>query len=188
MSVFKTEWIVLRVGKTSQKEVFYTIFFREYGILHVTKKAKVREKPIDTGYSINCEIHTYNDKKMHIIANISILHFFESQWKSYSFIEKYLHIIATVKKEIPNWVPHYEIYDILSLFWRNQENISWQKLLLTHLKILSSLWNLSENHENITTGKILKFIYTNKYSDILRLWKIADENFIQLENIVNIKN
>ena len=79
MSIFKTEGIVLQVGKYSEKELYYKIFFRDYGILTVTKKKKVREKTIDIGYFISLEIITSSQKNVHTIGNIRVKCFFTSE-------------------------------------------------------------------------------------------------------------
>lgn len=183
MSVFKTQWIVLRVGKISEKELFYKVLFRDYGILTVTKKKKTREKPVDIGFHISCEIITHNKKTVHTIGNIKILHFFETKEKAYSEIEAFLIIIWKVQKQLPEGFPHREIYDIFSLFL-SQENIKAQTLLLTNLKITQALWNLNDIHKDITTQKILKFIHSSHYKDILRLWKIPEETLKNLEHML----
>ena len=67
MHVFKTQGIVLRMGKISERELWYKIFFQEYGVLMVQKQKKVREKPIDIGYHVGCEILTHEHKKSHTI-------------------------------------------------------------------------------------------------------------------------
>ena len=175
MSIFKTSWIVLQLWKISEKQLFYKILFRDYGILTVTKKKKTREKPIDIGYIIDCEIITYKDRNIHTIGNIKVLWFFQTENRKYHDIESFLKILSLVSKQLPAWSPHYEIYDILSSLLQQENKLDSQKLLLTHLKIISCLWNLSDSHLDPTTQKILKFIHSSKYNDILRLWTIPEE-------------
>jgi hypothetical protein len=75
--------------------------FRDYGVLTVKKRKKAREKPIDIGYFIHCEIITHKEKTVHTIGNILIDSFFETQGRSYEEIESFLRILARVKKEVP---------------------------------------------------------------------------------------
>ena len=184
MSIFKAEGILLQMWKYSNNELYYKILFREYGILTVKKRKKAREKPVDIWYLIHCEIITHQAKSVHTISNIKIQSFFTTQWRSYSDIESFLKILSLIKKELPEWSPHYEIYDIASTMIDSQETITSDKLLLTHLKIISSLWNLWESHSDETVTKILKFIQTNKYSQIMRLWSIPEDAKKHLENLL----
>lgn len=184
MSIFKTQWVVIQVWKYSDNELYYKILFRDYGILTVKKRKKAREKPVDIGYLISCEIITHHAKTVHTIGNIKISAFFETKNRPYSEIESFLTILALIKKQLPEWSPHYEIYDILSLAIDLQETLHSQKFLLTHLKIIAALWNLWEIHSDETTKKILKFIHTNKYQDIIRLWNIPDETQKYLEWLI----
>jgi len=181
MSFFKTQWIVLQVGKYSEQELFYKMLFRDYGILTVKKKKKVREKPIDVWYLVSCEIVTHSEKKVHTIGNIRIKSFFQSEWKSYSEIESFLTLLSKLKKELPEWSPHYETYDILSRFI---ELWDIHHLLLTHLKLTQLLWNLPDTHSNETVQKILKFIHSHSYKDILRLKNIPEETQKKLEHLL----
>lgn len=56
MSLFKTSAVVLQVHKQQEKENIYTIFSSDYGKIRIKKKFSKREKNIDIGYIINCEI------------------------------------------------------------------------------------------------------------------------------------
>lgn len=184
MSIFKTQWIVLQVWKYSDNELFYKVFFKDYGILTVKKRKKTREKPVDIGYLISCEILTHSEKAIHTIGSIKIISFFDTKQRLYNEIEGFLKLLVQVKKEIPEWSPHFEIFDIL--FWaiNNQDKLKSQKILLTHLKIISCLWNLSDEHQDITCQKILKFIHSHSYKDIFRLWDIPEDIVRQLEEII----
>lgn len=180
MAIFKTQWVVLQVWKYSEKQLYYKIFFREYGILTVAKRKKSKEKPIDIGYLINCEVITSDKNTVHTIGNIKILTFFETKDTAYSRIESFLKLLSYIKKQIPDGSPHYEIFDILWVYLPISNLADQQKFLLTYLKIMSSLWELWETHQNQTTAKILKFIHNTKYTGILRLWPIPEENLHHL--------
>ena len=184
MSIFKTEWIVIQVWKYSENELYYKILFRDYGILTVKKRKKTREKPVDTGYFIHWEIITHGGKSVHTIWNIRIQSFFETKDRTYSEIESFLKILSLVKKELPEWSPHYEIYDMLADAIDSQETLNIDKLILTHIKVIACLWNLWESHSDETVSKILKFIHGNKYSQIMRLWAIPEESKKHLEQML----
>lgn len=184
MSIFKAQWIVIQVWKYSDNELYYKIFFRNYGILTVKKRKKAREKPIDIGYFIHSEIITHQAKTVHTIGNIKIYWFFETKDRSYNEIESFLKILSLIKKEIPEWSPHYEIYDMLADMIDSQETLSIDKLILTHLKAIACLWNLWESHSDESVSKILKFIHQNKYSQIMRLWAIPEESKKHLEKLL----
>lgn len=101
MNVFKTSGVVLKVQKQNDKQLLYSVFFRDYGKLLVSKKKKTREKPLDIGYCITCEIITKSSKDIHTIGNIKILSEFNHTLKDFQTIQKYLEIIHTILKEIP---------------------------------------------------------------------------------------
>ncbi|MDA9129350.1 recombination protein O N-terminal domain-containing protein [Candidatus Gracilibacteria bacterium] len=184
MAIFKAKGLVLRVIKLSEKELLYKIFFREYGILSVKKKKKVREKPIDTGYLLHGEIITQFGRDIHTIGNIKILCFFDTKNRVYSDIERFLKILSLVHTELPAGIPHIQIYDILSYLIENTTKLSGYKLLLTQLKISQSLGNLPEKNPDETTQKILKFIHNHSYQDIMRLGKIPKNVLKNLEEIL----
>jgi len=184
MSIFKTKGIVLRIWKYSEKELFYKVFFSDYGILTVTKRKKAKEKPIDIGYSIACEIITHKDKSVHTFGNIKIINYFQTSWKKYKDIESFLKILQLLQQELPEWYPNLELYCIVSEMIFIQEKLNQQKLLLTRLKIISCLWNLWESHRDLTTQKILKFIHTNTYQYIMRLGNIPEETEKKLEQLL----
>ncbi len=175
MGVFKTEWIILRTGKMSEKDSFYKIIFRDYGILTVKKRKKSREKPIDVGYHINCEIITHKDKNIHTIGNIKILNFFSWEKRRYSEIESFLKILSLISQELPEWSPHYEIYNILSTLITKWMDITSHKLLLTHLKIIQYFWVLPTFHDDVLVEKTLQYIHTHHYKNILALGEIPEK-------------
>jgi len=184
MSFFKTEGIVLKVTKISEGEVLYRILFRDYGILSVTKKKKIREKPIDIWYLVNCEIITKKDRNIHTIWNIKIVSYFRSEVRKYQDIEDFLKILVHIYKEIPEGSPHYEIYDILSLCIRSEQDMTSSKILLTHLKIISVLWNLPEKHQDPHCEKTFKFLHKYSYKEILKLWDMPEEIKKALEKVL----
>jgi len=145
---------------------------------------KAREKPIDIGYLINCEVITKEKSSVHTIGNIKIISFFETKNAPYSYIESFLKLLSYIKRNLPDGSPHYEIFDILTLYIPLSNSWNHQKFILTNLKIISSLWELWVDHNNSTTAKILKFISATKYSDILRLWAIPEENLKHLEQVL----
>ena len=184
MSFFKTQGIVLKIIKVSQGEMIYRILFRDYGILSVSKKKKVREKPIDIGYFVSCEIITKKHREIHTIGNIKILSYFASENRSYKDLEDFLKILVRIHKEIPEWNPHYEIYDILSHCITLEWELDSSKILLTHLKIISLLWNLQELHKDPTCEKTLKFIHKYSYKKILELGNIPEDTKKHLEDLL----
>lgn len=184
MSIFKADGIVLQVIKLSEKELMYKVLFRDYGILQVKKRKKTREKPIDIGYLISSEIITRNEQNIHTVWNIKILHFFETTWRNYHDIERFLKILSLVQKELPPWSPHYEMYDIFSILIKNPLNSTSHKLLLTQLKLIQCLGNLPEKHNDITTQKVLKFLHTHHFKDILRLGTIPIDTQKKLEQML----
>lgn len=181
MSVFKTQWIVLQVGKYSQEELWYKIFFKDYGILTVKKKKKSRERPIDTGYYISCEIITSNKQNIHTIGNIKTKCFFVSENRSFSEIELFLELIKYIKTELPEWNPHYELYEVITKYIEHCEHYS---LLLTYIKVMQTLGNLPESHPDQTIQKILKFMHTHHYKDIMRLKDIPEDIQKKLEQML----
>lgn len=184
MSIFKTLWIVLQVGKYSEKELYYKVFFKDYGILTVKKKKKLREKPVDMGYLISCEIITHSEKSIHTIGNIKILSFYDTKEKPYSEIEAFMKFLSKIKKDIPEWNPHYEIFNILSEIISIQNSMTYIELLLAELKILAIFWNLPDTHIDITVQKILKFIHSHGIKDIFRLKWIPEDVAKSLEQML----
>lgn len=184
MSFFKTQGIVLKIIKVSQGEMIYRILFRDYGILSVSKKKKVKEKPIDIGYLISCEIITKKYRDIHTVGNIKILSYFKPSEKPYLDVESFLYILSRIHKEVPEWNPHYEIYDILSHCINVEWELNSSKILLTHLKIISVLWNLQELHKDTTCEKTLKFIHKYSYKKILELRDIPQDTKKHLEQML----
>lgn len=183
MSFFKTTWLVLNVEKMNEKEFLYTIFFRDYGVLKVMKKKKTREKLIDTGYIIGCEIITKNDRKVHTIWNIKTLGHFSPENKNFLIIQSFLSLLSYLKKNLPEWSPHYEVFDIFPLLLEKKD-FNFQHILLARLKITSLLGNLWDKHPDETCSKILKFTHLHHFKDILRLGKIPEESLNKLTSLL----
>ena len=182
MNFFKSEWIVLSIKKINEKEILYKIFFREYGKVIVKKQRKTREKSLDIWYRISCEVITYSGSKniFPSIWNIKILSYFKIEWKKYSDIEWYLKTIAYLDKQVPEWLPHIDIYDIMCSLhmYDSLQQISY---LLIRIKILSYSWDIDIWESEITLHKVICFIERNSIDQILRLQKIPADIEKKLE-------
>lgn len=119
--------------------MLYTIFFKDYGVLLVSKKKKARERPIDTGYCIQCEIITKNKSQIHTIGNIKIIDYYSPTRKPYSQVESFLSLITYIKKNLPKESPHFELHDTIWSLITLGEKINSEKVLLIRLKTLSLL-------------------------------------------------
>jgi len=183
LSVFKTSGIVLKVKKQNEKESLYTVFFRDYGILIVQKKKKVREKALDIGYNINCEIVTKSTQDIHTIGNIQISSQFIYEDREYKSIELYLKLVGYILKEVPRWVPHWEIHTVLQYLSKNSEWLWYEKILLSFLKIQCILGNTKEIDDE-TIQKILKFVEWNKIERIMQLQWVDEEIIKKLEHLL----
>lgn len=182
MSIFKTKWIILKIEKIWVWEFLYTIFSRDYWKIRCNKKVSKKEKTLDLWYLVNFEITTKENVSIHKIRNIKILSEFSQENKKFSELNLYLTILATILKNIPDWNPVYELFDLVELI-NKYENLDELKLILTKLKIISILWELNDNHKNQTVSKILKFINNNKIDRILKLSWINEEIKKELELI-----
>ncbi len=175
MSIFKDKAIVLKTDKLGDKDMIYTLFSYEYWKIRVNKRFSKKEKNIDLGYIIHFEIHTKEKRDIHKISNIKIKWEFDIL-KNHKFeiIEKYLQILTQVYKNLPDWLPNFDIFSILEEI-NNHKNITKTKLILALLKIKSLLWDLDLEHRDKKISKILKFVHNSKIKDIFRLTWI-DEN------------
>jgi recombinational DNA repair protein (RecF pathway) len=72
MTLFKTKAIILKISKVKDKDFIYDIFTFDYGRIKVQKKEHKKEKTMDLGYIINCEIETKEQRDIHKIKNIKI--------------------------------------------------------------------------------------------------------------------
>lgn len=155
------------------KELLYTLFTYEYGKIKANKKFSLKEKNLDLWYIINFEIITEENKIIHKIKNIKIKSQFNTN-KSFAEINIYLEILWVIFKEIPDWIPNKEIFEMVESI-NNYKNIDEAKLVLAKLKLKDILWDLNISNDNKIIERILKFIHNSKIDDILRL-KWIDED------------
>ncbi len=174
MSIFKSQWIVIKSKKISDKNNLYTIFSSDYGKILCNKKFSTREKPLDSGYLINFEIEVKEWINIHKIKNIKILTEFNSFWKDFSLINNFLNLLNIIDKKVPEKLENREIYKTLENLIR-YEPLTSAKIILIQLKIINILWILNLDHQNPTIKKILTFIHKNKSWEILRLSGISEE-------------
>lgn len=183
MSIFKTQWIVIKSKKISEKNNLYTIFTSDYGKILCNKKFSTREKPLDSGYLINFEIEVKEWINIHKIKNIKILWEFNSFWKDFSLINNFLQLLNIIDKKVPEKLENREIFQTLENVVRYKD-LSTTKIILIQLKIYNILWILDLEHPNPTIKKILSFIHKNKSWEILRLSGINQEIERELEKII----
>ena len=192
MSIFKDKAIVLKIDKVNSnsswekikdKELLYTLFTKTYWKIKANKTYSKTEKSIDIWYSINFEIITSENKKIHKIKNIKIKSEFNlNKDKNFSEINKFLEILSLIYREIPEWVSFEEIFEIIETI-NTYENIDLTKLILAKLKIKSLLWTLNIEHKNQIINKILKFIFNSKIETIFKLTWINEEQKKELDLI-----
>jgi hypothetical protein len=161
-------------------DFLYTIFSYDYGIIRTNKKwtlsttwRGVKWKTLDVWYVINFEISTKEEQSIHKMRNIHILSEFSHENRKFSEIHNYLIFLKTILKKIPEWVPNYEIFEIVE-----KTNISsWEdiKLILSSLKVLDIAWELDIEHKDKIVKKILYFIHRNKIDTILKLSWIDEQ-------------
>lgn len=179
MTVFKTKWIILKIDKIKDKDLLFNIFTKDYWKIRANKKFSKREKSLDSGYLINFEIHTKPNSQIHKIRNIKILSEFNlNKDKSFDELNKYLEILAILYKEYPDWLKNNWIFEIIEEINSNKK-IDENKLILAKLKLISQIWNLKTENDNLTIKKILKFISNSNIKDILKLtwisWELKKE-------------
>ncbi len=160
------------------------VFFRDYGRLLVAKKKKAREKPLDIWYCINCEIITQEWRDIHTIGNIHVTSQFSYEKKSFHEIQSYLELLHLIKTQIPSGTSHWEIYNIIESITQRSEGLSEVSLLLTHLKILLVLGNISTEHTDETIQKILLFLNSHKISDIMKLTWVTPQIQQELQKLI----
>ncbi|MDD2907078.1 MAG: hypothetical protein PHH98_00410 [Candidatus Gracilibacteria bacterium] len=192
MSIFKDKAIVLKIDKVNSnssgekikdKELLYTLFTKTYGKIKANKTYSKTEKSVDIGYSINFEIITSENKKIHKIKNIKIKSEFNlNKDRNFSEINKFLEILSLIYREIPEGVSFEEIFEIIETI-NTYENIDLTKLILAKLKIKSLLGTLNIEHKNQIISKILKFIFNSKIETIFKLTGINEEQKKELDLI-----
>jgi hypothetical protein len=197
LSIFKTSAIVLKIDKIGQKDFIYTLFTLDYWKIKANKKFSKTEKSLDIWYLINFEIETKGKKDIAKIRNIKIKWEFLSQKRNFSEINNFLTLISTILKKIADWIPVYEIFEIIKKIINykpilekttttNQEKINSDmeiKLILAKLKIIDICWELNIQNKNPTISKILKFINSSKIDKILLLNWISPQIKKELEKI-----
>jgi len=183
MSIFKSQWVILKIKKLESKNNLYTIFTSDYWKIICNKKISNREKTLDLGYLINFEIEVKKWVNIFNIKNIKILSEFESIWKSYSIINLFLETLNIVLKKLPEKLINLELYNTLKEFIK-YNNLTSSKIILTQLKILNILGILNLEHKNLTIKKILFFIHKNKINNVLKLVGISEKLEVELANIV----
>ena len=183
MSIFKTKWIIIKIDKIAKNDFLYTIFSYDYWKIKANKKIAKKEKILDIWYIINFEIETKKNNSIHKIRNIKILSHFNYEKKSFKLINNFLELIALISKNIPEWIPIFEIYNIF-YYINNYEKLTDEKILLTKLKIINILWNLTTQSKDKIVEKILKFIHNNNIKEILKLTWINEKEKNILEKII----
>jgi recombinational DNA repair protein (RecF pathway) len=183
MSIFKSQWVILKIKKLEEKKHLYTILTSDYWKVLCNKKFNSREKTLDLGYLINFEIDVKKWVNINNIKNIKILSQFESIGKKYSIIENFLILLNIVQSKLPEKLINLEVFNTLREIIKN-DKLNSSKIILSQLKILNILWLLDITHENLTVKKILSFINKNKIETILKLVWINDDLEKELKNIV----
>jgi recombinational DNA repair protein (RecF pathway) len=183
MSFFKTKWVILAVKKKEWDDTIYTFFSFEYGKILIQKKKKVREKPLDIGYIIQCEVVTQDGKSIHKIKNLKIKSQFLYEQREFLTINEYLTLIALIKKLTPDWASIPEIYKIISSLHKLKD-ISEEKIILWELKVLNVLGLLKWENENPLIQKLLKFIDQNSIDTIYKLKWIDEGMRKELKSLV----
>ena len=168
MSVFKTQGIILNQKKIKDKEFIYTLFTKDFWKICANKKFSSKEKNLDIGYIINCEIETKQNREIHKIKNIKIKYEFLNQKRNFSEINLYLELLGYINKNLGDGIIVPEIYTIFETI-NKASNINENKLILTKLKLKNILWELPSQNKNPTLTKILKFIHNNPIQTILKL-------------------
>lgn len=183
MSVFQAKWVVLKIVSKTEKDFLYLTFFENYGKLVVIKKKKAREKALDIGYLINCEISTQEGRNIHSIRNINIVSYFDYKDKPFSEIESFMKLLSFIDKNTVDGNPVFEIFHWLETLLQKGKKLTQEKIILTKLKSQDIFWDLWEKHSNDTVKKILKFIHTHSMKDILKLKGIEEGILEELKKI-----
>lgn len=183
MLLFKTKGIILKIHKVNENDFLYTFFSIDYGKIICQKKKTSREKNLDIWYIINCEIETKEERKIHKMRNIKILHEFQTEHKTFSEMNSYLESIAIIHKNAPEWVPIRQIVELYERLYTLQ-SVNEEKLLILKLKLLNIFWILPNIHDNQTVQKILRFIDKSHINDVLKLTWLSKDTKKKLESII----
>lgn len=173
MSIFKSSGIILKITSLKENEFLFDVFTYEYGKLKLKAKKTKKEKNLDLGYIINFEVNVKKENTIHEIRNIRIKNEFPYSDKNYEVIYEYLYLLKNIAKECAY---NFQICEIYNIFCELNEiqNISEEKIIFSHLKVLNILWLLPDTHKNPTIQKILSFIGKESIKNILKL-KWLDE-------------
>ena len=182
MSIFKSESVILKQKRNLEQDFIYTIFTKDFWKILVNKKFSKKEKKLDIGFLINCEIIVKEEKNIHKIRNIKIKWDFLSKKRCFEEINYYLELLSFIDKNIAFWISIPEIYEIMKEI-NSIKNCNKTKLILAKLKIKNIIWELDLSHKNKTIEKILKFINQNNIKKILKLNWINKELEKELEKI-----
>lgn len=174
MSLFKTKAIILKISKVRERDFIYDIFTYDYGKIKVQKKEWKKEKSLDLGYIISCEIETKESRDIHKIKNLKIKSEFSYLNKDFAVINEYLNIIGIVYQKIPFWLEFKDVFELLEEL-NNQTSIDEIKLVLARLKVIDLIWELRIEDSDKTVEKILKFINKNRLKEIFRLTWIDND-------------
>lgn len=183
MSIFKSSWIILKITSLKEQEFLFDVFTYEYGKLKLKAKKTKKEKNLDLWYIINFEVNVKKENSIHEIRNIKIKNEFAYWDKSYEIIYEYLFLLKSVGEKCAYNLPIYEIYNIFCDL-NEIQNISEEKILFSHLKILHILWILDISHQNITIQKILSFISKESIKNILKLKWLDEQLKSEIKNIL----
>lgn len=183
MHIFKAKWIVLRLLSKNEKDFLYSIFFEQYGKLAISYKRKTKEKMIDIGNIFSGEISTQEGRKVHSLRNIKIKNFFHPKEKSFEEISLYLEILSLVEKKLIEGNPVPEIFSLLEILGEKSEKLTYEKLLLAKLKVISIFGELRSHDTDEVVEKILKFIHHYSIKDILKLKWLEEETIEKLKKI-----
>jgi hypothetical protein len=183
MSIFKSQWAVIKVKKLEEKNNLYTILTSDYWKILCNKKLNLREKTLDLGYLINFEIEVKKWVNIHNIKNIKIISEFNSLWEKYSTIESFLNLLNIIHLKLPEKLINLEVFNTLKEIIK-YKNLTSVKLILSQLKILNILWVLDLENKNLTIKKIFYFINKNNIENILKLTWIDENLEIELKKIV----
>ena len=183
MSYFKSKGVILKKTKHKEKEFLYSIFSYDFWRIDVLKKIASKEKTLYIWYDINFEVHSKKNSSISRIANIKILHEFDTNNRDFQTINKYLTLLYTVYSKTEKNTAIYEIYTLLNQL--HKTSINSDKILLARLKLKNIFWELVDNHTDPTAQKILTFIQKNSCKDVLRLTGIWDDISKQLEQLLD---
>lgn len=179
MFIFKTSWIVLKINKLKENEFLILVFSYDYWKLNLKTNLSKNKKSIDIWYIINFEIYNKKELSINEIKNIKILKEFNYNNKDYEIIILYLNLLKYIFDETTFNNPIFEVYNII-YFLNNYEDITPQKIILTHLKIKNIFWELWIESNNQDIKKILNFI---SKQNIKTLFKIEQLDFQILDNL-----